>query len=433
MDTSTTDTGRGDTPMDLGSSDVRPPDLAGADLGSGDLRSDLANLDRGPDLGIADLGIADLGTADLRTADLGTADLRAADLGNTDVARLDGMAEVGNLDAPDAFNLDAPNLDVGPDTIGPTVISTNPIPGGMNVSLKKIVTATFSELMNGATINDVTFTLRQGLNPNPIAGTVSYVGVGSTATFLPMNDLVVNMTYTAMITTGVTDVAGNAMAVDYTWTFSTAVCGQGTVVLGAAAGFAVLAGSTVTNTGPTVVTGDLGVSPLSAITGFGAAEGTVIGTQHPADPTSAQAQLSLTTAYDDAKGRTLCPVAVSGNLGGLTLTPGLYKSTDSLEISAGNLTLDAEGDPNAVFIFQMASTLMATSGRQVFLIGMAKSANVFWQVGTSATFGTTSAFQGTIMADQAIAFMTGATLNGRALARSAAVTMQSNAITISTP
>jgi hypothetical protein len=208
-------------------------------------------------------------------------------------------------------------------------------------------------------------------------------------------------------------------------------CAQGPVALGGAAAFAVLAGSTVTNTGLTIVTGDLGLSPGTAVTGFG--PGTVVGTQHAGDPTAAQAEADLTTAYNDAAGRTLCPISVAGNLGGQTLMPGLYKSTSSLEISSGDLTLDAQGNANAVFIFQMASTLTTSSGRQVILAGGAKSANVFWQVGSSATLGSTSSFQGTVMANQAIALSTGATLNGRALARVAAVTMDTNAIIRPTP
>ena len=205
------------------------------------------------------------------------------------------------------------------------------------------------------------------------------------------------------------------------------VCTQLPVNLRSAATFAVLAGSTVTNTGPTVVTGDLGVSPGTALTGF--LPGKVVGTLHLADPTSANAEGDLTIAYNDAAGRVNCPVSIAGNLGGLTLTPGLYKSTSSLEISSGDLTLDAKGDPKAVFVFQMASTLITTVGRQVILKGGALASNVFWQVGSSATLGAYSAVKGTIMADQSITLNTGATLDGRALARIAAVTMDTNAVT----
>lgn len=196
------------------------------------------------------------------------------------------------------------------------------------------------------------------------------------------------------------------------------------VPLGSAANFAVLAGATVTNTGLTTVTGDLGVSPGTAVTGF--PPGTVNGTIHAGNPTAAQAD--LTTAYNNAAGRT-GGASVSGNLGGLTLTPGLYTSTSSLEISSGDLTLNAQGNANAVFIFQMASTLTTTSGRQVILSGGAQASNIFWQVGSSATFGTTSVFKGNILALQSITLTAGATLDGRALARMGAVTLDANTVT----
>jgi len=204
--------------------------------------------------------------------------------------------------------------------------------------------------------------------------------------------------------------------------------GEAPVNLGSAANFAVLAGSTVTNVpgDGTTITGDLGVSPGTAVTGF--PPGVVVGTIHAGDPVAAQAQLDLTVAYNDAAGRSTAPITVSGNLGGMTLYPGLYKSTSSLAISSGDLTLDAQGDPNAVFIFQMASTLTTTSGRQVILAGSAKASNIFWQVGSSATFGTTSVFKGTILADISITFNTGASLDGRALARSGAVTLSGNTV-----
>jgi hypothetical protein len=206
---------------------------------------------------------------------------------------------------------------------------------------------------------------------------------------------------------------------------------QAPVVLGAAADFAALAGSTITSINATTVNGDLGLSPGSAVTGF--PPGIVNGDIHAADPAAVLAKAALTVAYNDAKGRTLAPVSVAGNLGGQTLAPGLYKSTGSLEVSSGDLVLDAQGDANGIFIFQIASTLSTTAGRQVILIGGAKAANVFWQVGTSATLATTTVFKGTIMADQSITLNTGATLDGRALARIGAVTMDSNTITIPAP
>jgi len=204
-------------------------------------------------------------------------------------------------------------------------------------------------------------------------------------------------------------------------------CSQGGVALGSAGGFAVLAGATVTNTDGTTVTGDLGVSPGTAVTGF--PPGTVVGTIHAADSAAAGAIADLTIAYNDAAGRTLCPVTVAGNLGGQTLTPGLYKSTSGLEISSGDLTLDAQGNANAVFIFQMASSLTTTDGREVILTGGARASNVFWQVGSSATLGTNSTFFGTIMADQSVSLSTGATLHGRAMARIGAVTLDASTVT----
>ncbi len=202
---------------------------------------------------------------------------------------------------------------------------------------------------------------------------------------------------------------------------------HGMVTLNGAAAFAVLAGSAVTSTGATQITGDVGLSPGSSLGGF--PPGIIVGTKHVNDPTASQAKLDLTAAYNDAAGRTAPDmVTLSGNLGGLTLTPGLYKSTSSFAISSGDLTFDAKGDANAVFILQMASTLTTTSGRQVILKGGAQASHIFWQVGSSATFGTTSVFKGVVMAMQSISFNTGATLDGMALARTGAVTMAANTI-----
>ncbi|HEY9487281.1 MAG TPA: ice-binding family protein [Chryseosolibacter sp.] len=200
-----------------------------------------------------------------------------------------------------------------------------------------------------------------------------------------------------------------------------------TLSLGSASGIAVLAGSTITSTGATNITGDIGLSPGSSIGGF--PPGILNGTQHINDVVSNQAKLDLTAAYNDAAGRTSTDIVLlSGNLGGLTLTPGLYKSSSSLAISSGDLTFDAKGNPDAIFILQIATTLTTTSGRKVILSGGALASNIFWQVGSSATFGTTSSFKGTVLAMQSITFNTGATLDGRALARTGAVTMAGNTI-----
>jgi hypothetical protein len=211
------------------------------------------------------------------------------------------------------------------------------------------------------------------------------------------------------------------------------------VTLGLTGGFAILSYAGITNTGATIITGDVGVSPLagSYMSGFGTPN--VVGTIYGVDATGparavpfpsmlTQAMVDLTTAFNDAKGRTVNPIGVSGNIGGQTLYSGLYKSTGSLEISSGDLTLDAQGDVNAVWIFQIASGFNMTSGRQVFLSGGAKASNIFWQVGSEATFGTTCVMKGTIMAYTTITFATGASLEGRALALTAAVTLQSNVI-----
>jgi len=205
-----------------------------------------------------------------------------------------------------------------------------------------------------------------------------------------------------------------------------AQAGPATVFLGSAAPFAVLGASTVTNTGPTIINGDLGVWSGTAVTGFG--PGTVNGTIHAADPVAQHAQASLTVAYNDAAGRKTAPIGVNAaDLGGQTLAPGLYKSTSTLAIT-GDVTL--HGDSNAVWIFQIASALNVSTGARVVLSGGATAGNVFWQVGSSATLGVHSSFKGTIMAYASITIDTGATLDGRALAQTGAVTMDTNTVTV---
>jgi uncharacterized repeat protein (TIGR01451 family) len=203
---------------------------------------------------------------------------------------------------------------------------------------------------------------------------------------------------------------------------------QPPINLGTAGNFAILAGSGITNTGPTTITGDVGTFPTTTETGFGSV--TLIGTNHIGDAVTQAAKTDLTAAYNDAAGR-VPAIAVSGDLGGLTLVPGVYKSASSLGLT-GTLALNAQGDPNAVFIFQMGSTLTTASGSNVSLINGTQSCNIFWQVGSSATLGTGSTFRGTILAFTSITATTGVTVDGRLLAMNGAVTLDTNNITVAT-
>lgn len=215
---------------------------------------------------------------------------------------------------------------------------------------------------------------------------------------------------------------------------------QTAINLNSAAGYAILAGSLVSNVPASLVKGNVGLSPAagSKITGFGGGE--IVGIVYTVDATGpagsvpnatglTAAKGDLTIAYNNAAGRTATDiVSLAGNIGGLTLTPGLYKSSGALQISSGDLTFDAQGNSAAVFIIQIASALTTTSGRQVILKGGALASNIFWQVGTSATLGTTSVMKGTIMADQSISLNTGAKIEGRLLARIAAVTIKNSTV-----
>lgn len=199
-----------------------------------------------------------------------------------------------------------------------------------------------------------------------------------------------------------------------------------TVNLYTADNFAVLAGSTITNTGSSVISGDIGLSPGTSVTGF--PPGTITGTQQVANSAAIQAETDLTTAYNNASGQT--PVStVATELGGTTKTAGIYDSASGTFGITGTLTLDAQGDPNAVFIFKTASTLITGGASNVVLANSAQACNVFWQVGSSATLGANSIFKGNILALQSITLTTGANVEGRVLARNGAVTLDGNIIT----
>jgi hypothetical protein len=298
-----------------------------------------------------------------------------------------------------------------------------------------IITATFSKSMNPATLNTTTFTLAQG--GASVAGAVTYVASTNVATLTPSGSLAPSTTYTATITTGAKDQFGNALAANYVWSFTTsAACTppSGALALGAACSFGILGATpAVANTGPTNVTGDIGIWPAASVTGF--PPGTFTGAEHLGDTVAMTAQGDLTTAYNNAAAAAGGAV-LPADAGGLTLAPGVYKTTSAqptLGIT-GNLTLS--GPPTGVWIFQIVSALTTAAGSssapasQVIMAGGATSHNVFWQVGSSATLGTYSTFQGTIMAKASITLTTGATLDGRALAETGAVTLDSNPVNV---
>ena len=310
----------------------------------------------------------------------------------------------------------------------PTVTSVTPPNGSNGICPDTVVLATFSEAMNPTTINTTTFTLTSGTPPVAVAGTVTYDVASHVATFTPTNPLALNTLYTATITTGAQDLTGNPLASNYVWTFTTSIapCTSG-VPLGTACTFGILAATpVVSSSGPTVVLGDIGIWPASSITGF--PPGTLTGTEHAGDAVAQTAQGDLTVAYDYAAGAAGGAV-LPADIGGETLVPGVYKTTSaqpSLGIT-GTLTLSGNG----VYIFQIVSTLTtAANNSDVVLIGGATAENVFWQVGSSATLGTTTTFTGTIMAQASVSLDTGATLNGRALARTGAVSLLSNPVNV---
>ncbi len=319
----------------------------------------------------------------------------------------------------------------------PTVAFVTPPDGNVGVfpnANPVLITAVFSKAMNPATIGSSTFTLT-GPGGTRVAGAVTYVAATNTATFTPSAPLSASTQFTATITTGVLDMFGNRLAANFVWTFTTsAVCvpvpppGQGS-----ACGFGILGATpVVSSTGPTAITGgDVGIWPAASITGF--PPGTTTGAFHAGDAVAQQAQSDLTVAYNNAAGAA-GGAALTADIGGQTLPPGVYKATTTLGIT-GDLTLS--GSSSGVWIFQVGSALTTAAGTtggvpnsRVLLTGGAQAKNVTWQIGSSATLGTSSIFAGNILAQASITLGTGATLNGRALARTGAVTLDSNPVNV---
>jgi hypothetical protein len=315
----------------------------------------------------------------------------------------------------------------------PTVASSTPPDASIGACPNNgLITATFTKAMNPATIISpaTTFTLTGPPNATSVSGQVTYNASTNIATFTPSGSLATNTLYTATVTTGAADTFGNSLAANKVTSFTTSssACSPpaGAIALGASCSFGILAATpAVTNVGPTNVSGDVGIWPALAITGF--PPGTLTGTQHAGDPVAMTAQGDLTTAYNNAAGAA-GGAALTADIGGQTLAPGVYKATTTLGIT-GDLTLAGKG----TYIFQVGSALTTAAGpgkSRVILIGGAVPHDVFWELGSSGTLGTGSTFAGTIMAQASISLGTGATLNGRALARTGAVTLDSNPVIV---
>ncbi len=334
----------------------------------------------------------------------------------------------------------------------PAVLSTVPA-ANATLPINGNITATFNEAMDASTINTTTFTVMKGAAPVPGAVTVA----DTVATFNPSSDLEINSTYTATITTGAKDPEGNPLTENKTWSFTTtsaAASGSAPVVLGTAGNFVILAKQQVAAADPVII-GDVGVSPGLATDGMNgfleemdgsntfATSSFVTGKIYaanyaaPTPATLATAVADMEAAYADAAART-APISTdvgTGEIGGMTLAPGLYKFTSKVTISS-DVTLS--GGPNDIWIFQIAEDLNQAAGTKVVLSGGALAKNVFWQVvgdgleDTDVYIGENAHFEGVILSRNQISLGTKASMNGRLLSQTI-VTLDQNTLTQPAP
>lgn len=326
------------------------------------------------------------------------------------------------------------------DVMLPMVHSTSPMNDATGVTRNKVLGVTFNEAMDPTTINNETFILKQG--SSSVAGTVSYEGM--TGSFTPANVIAANTTYTATITKGAKDLAGNPLAADVVWEFTTGGTTSllAPVNLGTSGNYVILAQSAINNSSTSAITGDVALSPAAAsyITGMAltAATGYATSTQvtgkvyaaDMADPTPINLTTAvgdMVTAYNDAAGRPSPDFLElgTGNLGGKTLAPGLYKWTSTVTLPSD---VKISGGPDDVWIFQISGDLMMSSAVQITLEGGAQAKNIFWQIAGQATIGTNAHFEGVILSKTGITFQTSSSLNGLALAQTAVI-LDSNALT----
>ena len=329
----------------------------------------------------------------------------------------------------------APN----PDTQAPTVMTTSPTNNEGDVERNKVVEITFSEEMDVSTINELSFTLKQ--NNIFVEGIVSYSN--TRAIFTTTGTLDAALSYTAKITTDVTDLAGNSLTADLQWSFTTGGQSEPLAIvdLGTAENYVILAKSAISNIPTSSITGDLGISPAAEtfITGFSLTNATGHSTSSQvtgqvfaadmADPTPINlttAVNNMQTAYTDAAGRPSPDFfeLYTGDISGKTLTRGLYKWTNTVTLSS-DVTLS--GGANDIWIFQIEGDLSMSADVNITLIGGAQTKNIIWQVAGEVIVGTTSHFEGIILSKTGITLQTGASMNGRALAQTA-VTLDSNTV-----
>lgn len=319
------------------------------------------------------------------------------------------------------------------DTTAPRVTATNPAADRTEVAINSRIAATFSEPLDPLTVNSTTFTVKQGTTA--VSGNVVY-GPGTTATFTPANALSTNAVLTAALSTGVKDLNGNPLAQAFSWNFTTgatAARGPAPVLLGTAGDYAILAKAGVSSVPTSAVTGDIGLGPAAAtyLTGFSlvadstnvfATSPQITGRAYAADyavPTPSNlttAVSNMESAYTDAAGRPTPDHLElgTGNIGGLTLQPGLYKWTSSVTLPE-NVTIS--GGANDVWIFQTTGDLFMSAAKSITLSGGAQAKNIFWQVAGNVTLGAGAHFEGIVLCKTAVTLETGASMNGRILSQ----------------
>ncbi len=319
------------------------------------------------------------------------------------------------------------------DTTAPTVGSTTPTANATGVTVNTTVAATFSKPMDPTTLTPTTFTVKQGITP--VSGTVVY-GPGTTVTFTPAGPLVGATLYTANLGTAVKDLQGNALATAFAWSFTTGAMvpkGPAIVNLGTSGNYVILAKTGISTVPASVITGDIAVSPAAAsyLTGFSlSADSTNVFSTSPqitgqafaanyAVPTPSNlttAVSDMETAYTDAAGRVTPDFLElgTGNLGGKTLMPGLYKWTSSVTMPSDVVI---SGGANDIWIFQTSGDLTMSASVKITLAGGAQAKHIFWQVAGQGTLGTGAHFEGILLCKTQVTLQTGASMNGRLLAQ----------------